>query len=111
MRPQCIGRNFDVEGGKQQRCNICNKKTSWVCAVCTRGPDSLWPCCPKVTRSRKEPGSVRRAPCLSEHVANPEWVPRGKKQAKRARGEATPAASESTESDEESELCDECDEE
>ena len=44
-------------------------------------------------------------------VANPEWVPRGKKQAKRARGEATPAASESTESDEEGELCDECDEE
>ena len=45
-----LGKSY--KGGKQQRCNICNRKTSWVCATCTQGPHALWPCCPEITRKR-----------------------------------------------------------
>ena len=31
-------------------------------------------------------------PCFAKHKADPAWVPRGKSQARRARGEARPRA-------------------
>eukprot|EP00962_Isochrysis_galbana_P059971 scaffold33847_cov129-Isochrysis_galbana.AAC.4 len=37
-------------GHRQQRCVICNKKTSWCCATCSVAPGALVPICPAVSQ-------------------------------------------------------------
>ena len=84
-----LGKGY--KGGRQQRCNVCNRKTSWVCAVCTQGTHALWPCCPEITRKRgngRGP-AVKHNDCLARHRTDPDWIPRVKtRKAKRARAQA-----------------------
>lgn len=85
------------KGCRQQKCNVCNHKTSWVCAACTTGADHLFPLCPEVTRCRGKGGTghVAHHKCLAEHRSDPTWIPRGKRarKAKRA-AQAEPECSE-----------------
>ena len=74
------------KGSKQERCAMCNKHTSWVCALCTTGANALVPLCPETSRSRKKPGTVTHHACLEKHRANPAVFPKGKRaKAKRKR--------------------------
>ena len=77
-----------AKGSKQERCVICNKDTSWVCATCTNGPQSLVPVCPETTKGRgKHAGVVTHHSCLDKHRCHPCIFPKGKApRAKRARG-------------------------
>ena len=70
-----------LKKGMQERCNVCNKKCTKVCSVCTRGPHSLFPICPEITRYR---GRVIKHDCLQYHRMNPEITPRGRRPHKRA---------------------------
>ena len=85
----------DYAGGRQQRCIICNKKTSFVCGGCTTSPFALVPLCPCETKAKKDSGNVTKGQivkhaCLGRHRENPALRPgyRGRK-AKRARAAAT----------------------
>lgn len=63
-------------GYKQQRCILCNNKTSWCCRECTTGPTSLFPICPKVTVGRSSnTGIPVKHGCLSRHRLNPALIP------------------------------------
>ncbi|KAL1523664.1 hypothetical protein AB1Y20_018598 [Prymnesium parvum] len=75
------------EGCKQQRCILCNTKTSWCCRDCTTGPLCLVPVCPKETVVRRGPnqGKTVRHGCLARHRANPALLPTRRQGAKRAR--------------------------
>ena len=65
-------------GGPQQRCAMCNRKTSWVCSECTDGPASLVPICPDATTSRgKYGGSQIQHKCLAKHCLDPIRFPKG----------------------------------
>ena len=70
------------KGSHQQRCNVCNAKTTWVCRTCTTALTALWPCCPRVTKYR---GKVIKHGCLAAHEADSTAVPRGRRLYKRAR--------------------------
>ena len=78
------------KGGKQQKCNICNRKCSWICVTCTKGPNALWPCHPETTRGRgKGDGGLTHYSCFAKHEEDPAWIPRiARRNAKRARGGA-----------------------
>ena len=78
-------------GGAQQRCSICNLKTSWVCGECTDGPTSLVPLCPEETTTRgKSHGLKIMHKCRIKHVLDPLRFPKGSQRekvaAKRRRG-------------------------
>ena len=79
---------YEGKPGSQQRCNLCNRKTSWVCATCTDGPFALFPVCPEVTTCRKgaNRGNQCAHPCLGRHRCNPTFVKKKRKGGKRRRG-------------------------
>lgn len=89
--PQLAGQGLQgLKGGKQQKCNICNRKCSWICVTCTKGPNALWPCHPETTRGRgKGDGGLTHHSCFAKHEEDPAWIPRvARRSAKRARGGA-----------------------
>mmetsp|Transcript_26986 Transcript_26986/g.87181 ORF Transcript_26986/g.87181 Transcript_26986/m.87181 type:complete len:152 (+) Transcript_26986:109-564(+) len=55
-------------GHRQQRCVICNKKTSWCCATCSVAPGALVPICPVV--SQRDATHC----CSGQHRAAPLWL-------------------------------------
>ena len=67
--------------GKQEKCNVCNKKCTMVCIDCTHGPNSLWPCHPPTTKYR---GQIKKHDCQEWHRLNPLLTPRGRRPCKRA---------------------------
>jgi hypothetical protein len=81
------------------RC-LCNKKCTYVCKVCTKGPFALWPCHPPTTNWH---GRITHHDCLDYHQAHPGEIPRGRqrrqRQGKRARREKSPERDGSDESD------------
>ena len=56
------------KGCKQQRCMLCDKLVSWVCARCTTSPHELVPMHPFST---KHQGQLTHHGCLKEHRKNP----------------------------------------
>ena len=90
--------------GQQQKCNICNKKCSYVCMDCSPSPSQLWPCCPPTTSWR---GQIYHHTCQEQHRANPELCPRSKRACKRGgKRQRRPAAEQAEESD--AAMCSEC---
>lgn len=80
-------------GYKQQRCILCNGKTSWCCQDCTAGPQALVPICPKVTVGRgSNTGVPIKHGCLARHRANPALIPGRRHAAKRVRGCGSPGS-------------------
>ena len=65
---------------EQQRCQICNRATSWACAECSKGRQAIVPIHPTQTNKH---GQIRYWTCLCEHRANPFTYPRNR--AKRVR--------------------------
>ena len=65
---------------EQQRCQMCNKPTSWACAECSKGCQCIVPIHPSQTNKH---GQIRYWTCLCEHRANPFIYPRNR--AKRVR--------------------------
>ena len=87
------------KGTSQPKCNVCNRKCTWVCLDCSNGSMSLWPCHPPVTKYR---GEVHRHSCLAYHRDNPDITPRGHWKSKRAKAAPVEA--------EEASACGSCDE-
>ena len=65
----------DYKGGKQQKCQMCNKKTIWCCSDCSDVAHGVVPLCPPMTNCR---GKIVRYPCHDQHRLRPNWYPRGK---------------------------------
>jgi len=59
-------------GHRQQRCVICDKKTSWCCATCSVAPSDLVPLCPAVSQRDNTHD------CSAQHRDAPLWFPHGK---------------------------------
>ena len=54
------------------RCVICSRKTSWYCAACTEGPNSIVPVCPCTTRGGGKGGKgCKEHACESAHCSRP----------------------------------------
>jgi hypothetical protein len=82
----------------QLKCNVCNKKTTYVCLTCSTVPNGWWPCHPHTTHYR---GQTRKHTCLSFHQEQPDVVPRGRRPNKRARASPAPEVRESDDDDDE----------
>ena len=92
--------------GKQFRCNMCGRDTSWVCLECSGDKNSMVAICPEVTICRGKhaaKGQKVHHDCLCRHALNPTFFPKGKGRGgggcKRARN--APAASAAADADEE----------